>query len=320
MDARRDNFPPPVPPRPPLLMSDVMSQHSIIGAPMNPYGIAYGYGPPYSGTPYSSATVYGNYGCGVAPMNSSFARLAEESSRGAFQSIEAVVTAVTSVANMLNSTQNAIYSSFRAVIGVVEQFSRLKSQLVSMVVALSVLRWLKRLWRTILVLLRFKPANYSAAELAWQDVTMASTGADWVDLHGAIGKSVNWPAMLFWLVALGGPYLIYKCLSRLVTSVEESRRWATGCDEHYDATALYDFNGQNERELSFCKGQTLRVAPKHQQPAVRGWLLASSKDGDRVGLVPVNYVEISGRKSVSPPLRSRGSLDGAYESALRSIF
>uniref|UniRef100_A0A914RJ24 Peroxin-13 n=1 Tax=Parascaris equorum TaxID=6256 RepID=A0A914RJ24_PAREQ len=130
MDARRDNFPPPVPPRPPLLMSDVMSQHSIIGAPMNPYGIAYGYGPPYSGTPYSSATVYGNYGCGVAPMNSSFARLAEESSRGAFQSIEAVVTAVTSVANMLNSTQNAIYSSFRAVIGVVEQFSRLKSQVV----------------------------------------------------------------------------------------------------------------------------------------------------------------------------------------------
>lgn len=49
---------------------------------------------------------------------------------GAFQSIEAVVTAVTSVANMLNSTQNAIYSSFRAVIGVVEQFSRLKSQVI----------------------------------------------------------------------------------------------------------------------------------------------------------------------------------------------
>lgn len=65
---------------------------------------------------------------------------------------------------------------------------------------------------------------------------ISCSGADWAYSQGASGKSVNWPAMLFWLVALGGPYLIYKCLSRLVTSVEESRRWATGCDEHYDAT------------------------------------------------------------------------------------
>lgn len=79
------------------------------------------------------------YGYGHTEGN--FARLAEglssflmgigcasESSRGAFQSIEAVVNAVTSVANMLSSTHNAVYSSFRAVIGVVEQFGRLKMQ------------------------------------------------------------------------------------------------------------------------------------------------------------------------------------------------
>lgn len=41
-------------------------------------------------------------------------------------------SAVASVANMLNSTHNAVFSSFRAVIGVVEQFSILKKQVVSL--------------------------------------------------------------------------------------------------------------------------------------------------------------------------------------------
>lgn len=49
-----------------------------------------------------------------------------ESSRGAFQSIESVVNAFASVANMLSSTHNAVFSSFRAVIGLVEQFSTMK--------------------------------------------------------------------------------------------------------------------------------------------------------------------------------------------------
>lgn len=53
-----------------------------------------------------------------------------ESSRNAFQSIEAVVGAVTAVANMLNSTHSAVFSSFRAVIGVVEQFHVMKRQVI----------------------------------------------------------------------------------------------------------------------------------------------------------------------------------------------
>ena len=93
-----------------------------------------------------------------------------------------MVNAVTSVANMLSSTHNAVYSSFRAVIGVVEQFGRLKTQvrilfildvfqLTSVIISLSIFKLIYRLWRYLLVLLRLKPANYaSAAELAWGDV------------------------------------------------------------------------------------------------------------------------------------------------------
>ncbi|KHN75198.1 putative peroxisomal membrane protein PEX13 [Toxocara canis] len=312
MSGRAGDRPPPVPPRPPI-PGEVM-QHSIVGGPMNPYGMAYGYGPPYGASPYTTTTMYGNYGYG-APMDSVFARLAEESSRGVFQSIGTFVTAVTSVANMLSSTQNAIYTSFRAIIDVVEQFSRLKSQFISVVVTFSIFRWLKRVWHWILMMLRFKSANYFTAEMAWQDANVAPTGADWLASQDAVGKSINYSAMLFWLLALGGPFLIYICISMLVASVEESRKWATGSGEHYSAMALYDFTGQSERELSFRVGQTLHIAPKHKQPPVRGWLLASSEDGERVGLVPMNYVKVMSRKSFSPTSNRRSYFESAYENA-----
>ncbi|KAK6026640.1 peroxisomal membrane protein PEX13 family protein [Ostertagia ostertagi] len=231
----------------------------------------------------------GGYGApyGHGNVESNFARLAEESSRGAFQSIEAIVNAVSSVANMLSSTHNAVYSSFRAVIGVAEQLSRLKMQ---------------RMWRYLLVLLRLKPANYaSVEELAWGEIKQPYGS----DLLGGPGRPVvNWPAIMFWVVALGGPWLIYKAISQMVRSVEESRKWATGTGAHYTAQALYDFQASNDQELSFMNGELLRVAPKEEQPRVRGWLLARFlQEATAVGLIPINYVKIVGRKSESPPPR-----------------
>ncbi|KHJ94634.1 peroxin 13 domain protein [Oesophagostomum dentatum] len=159
----------------------------------------------YGGGLYPSQ--YGNTG----PDNS-FARLAEESSRGAFQSIESVVNAVTSVANMLSSTHNALSS---------------------LILSLSLFKFLQKLWRYLLVLLRLKPANYaSAAELAWGDANQPF-GTD--VLGGTSHPVVNWPAVMFWLVALGGPWLIYKAISQMVISVEERRKWATGTGAHYTA-------------------------------------------------------------------------------------
>ena len=52
------------------------------------------------------------YGIGP-PGDSSFIRFAEESSRSAFQSIEQIVFAVASVSQMLESTYDAMFSSFR---------------------------------------------------------------------------------------------------------------------------------------------------------------------------------------------------------------
>ncbi|VDL71335.1 unnamed protein product [Nippostrongylus brasiliensis] len=159
--------------------------------------------------------------------------------------------------------------------GAESNFARLaEGTLTSVVLSLSLFKFIQKLWRYLLVLLRLKPRNFaSVEELAWGDAKQPF-GAE--VLGGSGPPVVNWPAIMFWLVALGGPWLIYKAISQMVRSVEESRKWATGTGAHYTA---------------------------QDQPRVRGWLLASSQEGDRVGLVPINYVKIVGRKSESPPLR-----------------
>jgi hypothetical protein len=54
--------------------------------------------------------------------------------------------------------------------------------------------------------------------------------------------------------------------------------------------------------LPFRARQQLRIAPKHLQPQVRGWLLASCDDGQRIGLAPINYVKIVSRKAAITPV------------------
>ncbi|MEQ2289901.1 hypothetical protein AMECASPLE_037961, partial [Ameca splendens] len=71
--------------------------------------------------------------------------------------------------------------------------------------------------------------------------------------------------------------------------------WASGEDDHVVARAEYDFSASSEEEVSLRAGDMLNLAPKEQQPRVRGWLLASV-DGQTTGLVPANYVKILGKR------------------------
>ncbi len=61
-----------------------------------------------------------------------------------------------SVAMMLESTYSAVYNSFRAVIGVADHFSRMRTQLAQIFSALAVVRTLRWLLRKLLVLLRLR--------------------------------------------------------------------------------------------------------------------------------------------------------------------
>jgi len=141
-----------------------------------------------------------------------FVQQAELSSRQAFQSIESVVRAVVSVAAMLESTFQAVYSSFRAVISVADHMSQLRSYFARIISALAVLRSLRWLISKLLVVLRLRqPLNTD--EQLWSEYhsDIAANSDAMLDT-----KHVNWPVVLFFMITIGGPWLLWKFLSSLV--------------------------------------------------------------------------------------------------------
>jgi len=291
------------------------------------YGTNYGtYGSsPYSAysTPYTSSyggygNSYGGYGMGasrfgyggpIQPEESDFVRIAEERSRSALQSVETIVQAFGSISLMLESTLNAFYSSFRAVLGVADQFTRLRAQLASIVSTLAAVRLLSWMFRRLMVFLRLRPASYLNVETAWTHAQLPGT------LEMGKPKPTNYFALVFFGIAIAGPWLIWKLIRRIVATVEESRKWAHGEAEHYEAKVLFDFVATQPTELSLKVGEIIRVAPKEEQPSVRGWLLAADITGTRIGLVPHNYIQVTGRRNVEQQV----DMERAFASQLRHI-
>lgn len=76
----------------------------------------------------------------------------------------------------------------------------------------------------------------------------------------------------------------------------QNREWASGESEHFVAEVQYGFDAGSDKELNLKPGQTIRLAPSKFQPQnLRGWALAS--DGSRIGLVPLNYIKVLGKRS-----------------------
>ncbi|RDD43315.1 Peroxisomal membrane protein PEX13 [Trichoplax sp. H2] len=242
-----------------------------------------GYGSSYGGG-------YGMYDRqGLEGDGSDFLNRAEDNSRAAFQAIESIVQAFGSVTMMLESTFHAVHSSFRAVLGVAENFNRLRDHFSAILSTFSLIRALRYIYNKLLVLLRIRRNNLD--EQAWNQAE---------NLGETLGKPsqndgpISWPLGLFAVVAIGGPWLIWKIIKGLESSNGKSRKsWATGQTDHLIARAEHDFKSENQREISFRRGDTLRIAPKDRQPRIKGWLLATL-DGENIGIVPYNYVKILG--------------------------
>ncbi|XP_026212718.1 peroxisome biogenesis factor 13 [Anabas testudineus] len=290
---------PPVPPRP--VQQSYRPSYSSFSSSYSPYGSSL-----YGGySPYSYGGGYGGgYGLGgynrfshtedIAP--SRFVQQAEESSRGAFQSIESIVQAFASVSMMLDATFSAVYNSFRAVLDVANHLTRLRAHLTRVLSAFALVRTLRYFYRRLQRLLGRR--SDAEVEDLWADsasdalATSTSRGFG----AGMEDQTVkSWPIFLFFAVVLGGPYLIWKLLSTSSGSEENSTNWASGEDDHVVARAEYDFSAASDEEISLRAGDMLNLAPKEQQPRVRGWLLASL-DGQTTGLVPANYVKVLGKR------------------------
>ncbi|XP_003739739.2 probable peroxisomal membrane protein PEX13 [Galendromus occidentalis] len=294
--------PPPVP-----RYNDDMNAFGSYGGGLNSYhgspfmsrygGMGYpgSYGQMYGG--YGGYGGYGSYGgmmgnYGAPNGESELARMADESTRSAFQSVEHLVHAFSSVSMMLESTYFALYNSFRAVIGVADHLSSVTQQLSQLINSLSLIRTLRWIIRRSLQVLGI--VQVDSAETAWNSASHITNQ----DALVTNTSTSSWPVLAFFSVVMGAPYLLYKMFG---LSAKESNKWASGEAPHYSAVALYDFIGRSDRELSFQAGAKIRLAPKNLQSKVQGWLVASI-DGKRTGLVPYNYLKILGpSESIGAP-------------------
>uniref|UniRef100_A0A0N5AEL3 Peroxin-13 n=1 Tax=Syphacia muris TaxID=451379 RepID=A0A0N5AEL3_9BILA len=211
------------------------------------------------------------------------AKFVEQSFRGAFQNFEAFANALISVANMLTSMQNAAYSTVAALVGIADQYKLLKSQLHSLVCSLPFLRWIRFIWQKFAQYMHMKSGT-TTEESVWNDALPILDRTD-----SDTFSSAN---VIFWIFLIIGPYLIYKSLRSFSNSFENTKKWAFGEGSHYRAEALFDFQSQYSQELSFQAGDCFCIAPKEQQPAIKGWILGSAVKDGRIGLIPINYIQL----------------------------
>ncbi|XP_009955315.1 PREDICTED: peroxisome biogenesis factor 13, partial [Leptosomus discolor] len=202
-----------------------------------------------------------------------------------------IVHAFASVSMMMDATFSAVYNSFRAVLDVANHFSRLKVHFTKVFSAFALVRTIRYLYQRLQRLLGLRKSSENEDLWAESEGTVARVGLE--DKTSNSAKS--WPIFLFFAVIMGGPYLIWKLLSTYSDEETVSSNWASGEDDHVVGRAEYDFSALSEEEISFRAGDILKLAPKEQQPKIRGWLLASY-DGQTTGLVPANYIKILGKR------------------------
>lgn len=224
---------PPIPPRP--VQQTYRPTYNSFHSSYSPYGssIYGGYSPySYSGYGIGGGLGYNRYQNDDVPP-SRFVQQAEESSRGAFQSIESIVHAFSSVSMMMDATFSAVYNSFRAVLDVANHFSRLRIHFTKVLSAFALVRTLRYLYRRLQRLLGLR--EDSEVDDLWVDsatstVVSASGGAGIDDPR--VNSVKSWPIFLFFAVVLGGPYLIWRLL-----------RSAEGSEENGETLAhLFTYN------------------------------------------------------------------------------
>lgn len=54
-----------------------------------------------------------------------------------------------------------------------------------------------------------------------------------------------------------------------------------------------------------------------EQPAVRGWLLAADANGEQIGLVPNNYVQIIGRRNFATDASQQRAMERSFTESLK---
>lgn len=209
----------------------------------------------------------------------------QASTAPAFAVLESLVTAFTSLAQLVESTYMATHSSFFAMVGVADQLGSVKTYLGQVLGVFSILRLGKR----IIAWLRGKNVKTDGWANEW------STGIAH-NPHSRSGdpsrRPSSKPLLLFLLSAVGLPYLMSRLVKLLIASQQRQQQQGI---ENLDPTKLtfarakWEFKAGEEWELGLGRDEIVAVLEKRDEGADAGWWRGRTRDG-RIGWFPGNYV------------------------------
>lgn len=284
---------PPRPVTPRIHSNEIPYSYSSYNSPYAPYGnFGTPYRSPFYGSYRSSYGDFNNYGMydysGYSrdDYERRFIQSAEESSRQTFASIESVVRAFNSLAMMLDNTFFAMTSSFRAILGVAENFGRLRTMFGDIWYSVNILRFFTWLYRKIRFLLGFN-VSQTSTNLAWKEAAHNTAGVN----GGSAPSGSNWPTLAFLGVIVSAPYIISKFLPKYEDKLNPANWKAPGII----AKACFDFIATSPNELTLHTNDNIILAPTYLQEEMNlrntGWAYAV-KNG-KSGVIPLNYIIIN---------------------------
>ncbi|ORY01226.1 hypothetical protein K493DRAFT_312513 [Basidiobolus meristosporus CBS 931.73] len=265
-----------------------------------------GYGSRYGGT-YGGYGGLGNYngygarygggygGAGMGPNGPegglNLFNTVETTVQPTFQAISNIVNTFGGFAHMLESTFMATHSSFMAMVGVIDQFNLLRTHLGHILGVFSLMRTIKNFFLRITG--KQAPVNLGELNLA--------------DFNGfQQKKSSKRPVIIFLLVVIGIPFLMQRLIVWLakrqqakgILPADQTNGKLQSLPKDVEfARAVYDFNGDNNVELSLKRGDIIAILSRvdfQGQPS--DWWRGRLRNG-QVGIFPSNYVEILEKKS-----------------------
>ena len=222
---------PPLPPRP----NSLLQPSSMFSSP---YNTGYGFGGFnngfYGGMGFNSFNNFGGYGYGGRPNafgnpldpEMRFIQMAEESSRGAFQSIESVVSTIGNIATMLDSTYFALTSSFRAILGLAANFSHLRgffSRFFSTFAIFRTVVWCYKKLLYMIGLSKQNPSTHVNLNEAFRDAEeRINSNNDFFNAGAHAQQNSSGLAMVLFLTFIfTAPYLITKLFGSLMNSTAD---------------------------------------------------------------------------------------------------
>ncbi|CAF0714864.1 unnamed protein product [Adineta steineri] len=284
---------PPPPPR------TIQQQQQPMGLYQSPNYLS-----PYSLGSYQQGGLYNNnyryspyntqYGMQSNMPVSNFSQLAMDESRSAFSSIESVIHTFRSVSYMLESTFNSVYSSFRAVTDVVDNFTRIRSDIASLYPLVLLWRFFKYLYHRLLRILHLRHATRGTTEETWSAIYHSLQQTN-INPNGQMpspssSSSSSLLVALFFIVSFGTPMLMLRLINSIIKKRQTSTNWLEQDTNQPRVLALYDYTARNPDELSFTRGATIYLAPLALQSTSSNWFLGTV-DRIHTGLIPANYVQ-----------------------------